>query len=152
MMNPLPDGRARYFRRGRIFHQTVDGHAAIAGDPGFDVLHGDTDVGTHPLFRTLAVTRLQQLAGDDWRIIGAGNMQLVWVLSEDATEDLHRGVSQARVCHPGAIVAVTRFQLFICLHFGQHLVVTFGIFARNKGRHAAHGKRAASVTGFDQQA
>src|SRR5689334_20078807 len=42
--NPLPDLGTRYLCRRSILHQVVDRHAAIAGEPGADVLDADADV------------------------------------------------------------------------------------------------------------
>ena len=48
-------------------------------------------------------------------------------------------------------MTVIRLQRFVRFYLVQHLVVSLGIFARNKGRHAAHRKRAAPVAGLNQQ-
>lgn len=53
---------------------------------------------------------------------------------------------------PRAVVTVTRFKLLISFHLVEHLIVTLSVFARNKGRHAAHRKGTALVAGFNQQA
>ena len=48
-------------------------------------------------------------------------------------------------------MAVIRLQRLIGFYFIQHLIVAFSVFAGDKGRHAAHRKRAALVAGLNQQ-
>ena len=52
---------------------------------------------------------------------------------------------------PGAVVAIFRFQLFICGNFGKDLAVTVSIFAGDKRRHSPHRERAAFMAGLNQQ-
>src|SRR5574343_491125 len=42
--HPLPHLRAGDLGRGRIFHQVVDRHAAVAGQPAAEVVNTDVDV------------------------------------------------------------------------------------------------------------
>ena len=42
--HPLPDLRAGDLGGGGVFHQVVDGHAAVAGQPGAEVVDADVDV------------------------------------------------------------------------------------------------------------
>ncbi|OMP12691.1 hypothetical protein COLO4_02871 [Corchorus olitorius] len=151
-MDPLPDRGAGDFRRGGIFHQAVDRHAAVARDPGFDVLHRNANVGAHALFRTFTCTRCQQLFFSRWRILFARNKELIFIVTEYAVKDFHCRICEARMGDPRSVMTVTRFKLFIGLHFVEHLIVTLRVFARNKCRHAAHRKGTALVAGFDQQA
>ncbi|MNC60722.1 hypothetical protein D3C75_1106200 [compost metagenome] len=78
-------------------------------------------------------------------------MQLVFVITQYAVEHVHCRIRQPRVCNPGAVVAVAGLQLFVGLHFVQHLAITFAIFAGNERRHSAHRKSSALMAGFDQQ-
>src|SRR5262249_51807731 len=41
---PLPDLRARDLGRRGVFHQIIDRDAAVAAEPGFEVLNTDVDV------------------------------------------------------------------------------------------------------------
>ena len=151
MVDPLPDGGTGDFGGGRIFHQTVNRYAAITGDPRFDILHRDTDIGAHPLFGTLTFTRCQQLLCGNRRIVITGDKQLVFVFAQHLIENRHRGISQARMSNPGSIVTVIGFQRFVRFYLGQNLIVTLGIFTGNERSHAAHRERAAFMTGFNQQ-
>ena len=51
MANPLPNLRARDFRRRRIFHQVENRHCAVTAQPGFQILHADADVRCANLLR-----------------------------------------------------------------------------------------------------
>ena len=44
VLGPLPDLRARDFRGGGVFHQIVNGNAAVAVEPRGQVLQADVDV------------------------------------------------------------------------------------------------------------
>ena len=61
MVQPLPNLGARNLRRGGVFHQVVDGHAAVAAQPGFQVLNADVDVQRQALFGDLAFGHRQQI-------------------------------------------------------------------------------------------
>ena len=151
MMDPLPDRGARDLGRRGVFHQAINRDATVAGDPGFDVLHRHANVGAHPGFRALALAGGQQLFGGNWRIRAPGDRELIRLIAQYAVKHRHSGIRQPRVGDPGAIVTVVRLQLFIGGDFAQHLTVAFGIFARDKRRHAAHRKRTAFVAGLNQQ-
>ncbi|MNL48836.1 hypothetical protein D3C87_1717210 [compost metagenome] len=56
------------------------------------------------------------------------------------------------MCHPGTVVAVIGFQLFIRPDLVQHPGIFLRVFARDKCRHTAHGKGTALMAGLDQQA
>ncbi len=151
VVDPLPDGSTRDFGGGRIFHQTINRYAAITGDPRFDVLHRDTNVGTHTFFSTLTFTGCQQLFCGNRRIFFTGHEQLIFVFTEYVVEHRHCGICQSWMGNPCAVMTVIGFQRFVRFYLGQNLVVTFRIFAGNERGHAAHRERAAFMTGFNQQ-
>ena len=151
MMDPLPDRGARDLGRCGVFHQAINRYAAVAGDPGFDVLHRHANVGAHPGFRALALAGGQQLFGGNGRVLATGHRELIRLVAEHAVKHRHGGIRQPRMGDPGAIVTVVRLQLFVGGDFIQHLTVTLDIFARDKGRHPAHRKRPAFVAGLNQQ-
>jgi hypothetical protein len=67
-------------------------------------------------------------------------------------ELLFGNADQTGMGHPGAVVAVFGFALFVGAHFSQRRLIGFRIVLnRNLGRHAAHGVNAAPVAGFDKQ-
>ena len=56
------------------------------------------------------------------------------------------------MCHPGSVVAVAGFALFVGLHLCQRFIIGLRVvFDWNLRRHAAHRVSAAPMTGFDRQ-
>ncbi|MNG04721.1 hypothetical protein D3C84_878760 [compost metagenome] len=153
MADPLPDGGAGDLGGGRVFHQTVDGHAAVAADPGFQILQGDPDIGAHAGLGALTLAGGQQVGGGDGGILFTQHPDLVPGAGRDGgVEYRHGGIGEAGVSHPGAVVTVVGLPLLVRLDLGEHLLVDERILGGDEGGHATHGQGATLVTGLDQQA
>src|SRR5205814_4849793 len=55
MMQALPQLRPADLRGGRILHQVIERHAAVAAQPGLEVLHAHADAVSQACFRDLAL-------------------------------------------------------------------------------------------------
>ena len=71
LMDPLPDLRSGDLGGGRIFHQVIDGHAAVAPQPGGHVLDAHVDVLAQARARLFRPWDRQQVLGRHLHVIAA---------------------------------------------------------------------------------
>ena len=62
-MQPLPDLRPADFGGGGVFHQVVKRDAAIAAEPGFQVLDADFQIQAYAFFGDIASAGRQEVGG-----------------------------------------------------------------------------------------
>src|SRR5574343_558528 len=148
--DPLPHLRAGDFGGGGVFHQVVDGHAAVAGQPGAKVVDADVDIVAQAGFGDRGFrTEVEPLG----RAEVAFNLlfPLVRLVAEDLDEFFHGDRHQARVSHPAAVEAVVGVAGLVVTDAGQGLFVGDRVVLdRDQGRHAAHGRGAALVASLDE--
>ena len=60
-IQPLPDLRARNFRRRGVLHEIVERDGAAAAQPGLDILHADADVLAQARLGVAALVDVQQV-------------------------------------------------------------------------------------------
>ncbi len=149
-MTPLPQLRPGNLGRGRIFHQVVQGHGALAAEPGLGVTQRGADIVHQAAAGNRALGHLQQVSAGNPEpfqfpvdLIRAGE-----VLIEDLLAQRH----QCRMADPGTIMPVARLALLVLAHLehGQFIGRRI-ILDGDLRRHAAHGMHTAPVAGLDQQ-
>jgi len=149
--DPLPDLRARDLGGRRVLHQVEHRHAAVAREPGAEVLDADRDVVAQPRLgdRLLRPEVEQVLRRDgDLRALPAVLVGRRHVLVEHLLRHRH----EARVRDPGAVAAVGDLAQLVLTHLLQRrLVRRRVVLDRDLRRHAAHRRRAAAVAGLHQQ-
>ena len=149
-MQPLPHLGPADFGRGRVLHQVVDGHAAVAAQPRGQVLNGHVNVQLQAIFGDAAFGGSHQVGGRHVHV-GALVLDLVGA-GHETVEDFERHRHQAGVCHPGAVVAIGGFTNFILPHLFQGRVVGGRVvFDGNLGGHAADGVHTPAVACLHHQ-
>ena len=150
-VDPLPDLAAGDLGGGGVLHQVVDRHAAVAAEPGAEVLDADVDVGAQARLGDRPLGHEgQQVLRRDGDVLALA-VDLVRARHE-RVEDLHRDRHQAGVGDPGAVVAVAGLALLVGAHLRERLLVGRRVVLdRDLGRHAADRVRVARVAGLDRQ-
>ncbi len=149
-MHPLPDLRSGDFRGGRIFHQKIYGHAAGAGKPRRQVLNPHADVVAKPLLCDGTVRQLQQvifghpdILAQFVNLVGVGHILI---------EFLHGQAHQARMGHPGAVMAVIGLADLILPDLLNRRLIGFRIvFSGDLRGHAADGMNPPAMAGMNGQ-
>ncbi len=151
MAAPLPQLGTGDFCRGGVFHQMIDRHTAVAGQPGSQILDGHADVAAHAGFGDAAGGTGDQICSADRHVL-TQSMQLIGLACQLLIEDVHGQRDQPRMRHPGAIMTCLGLAQFVCTHFFQRLGIGLLVaLDRNLRRHAAHSKGATAMAGLDQQ-
>ncbi|KAF1858516.1 hypothetical protein Lal_00015033 [Lupinus albus] len=150
--DPLPHLRAADLGRGRVFHQVVDRHAAISGQPGTQVVDAHVDVVAQARFRDRSLrTEVQQVLGRHVDV-RALLVDLVRTVAQHLLELGHRQLDEARVRDPAAVVAVGGVACLVVAHAAHRDFVLFRIVLdRDQGRHAADRRCVTLVAGLQQE-
>mmetsp|Transcript_19617 Transcript_19617/g.49852 ORF Transcript_19617/g.49852 Transcript_19617/m.49852 type:complete len:276 (-) Transcript_19617:958-1785(-) len=150
--HPLPHLGAGDLGRGRVLHQVVDGHAAVAAQPRLRVHERHVNVGAHARLRHAARQALEGAQVLRSHVdVAAAHVQLVG-LRHVLVKHLERHLDQVGVRHPGAVVARARLAQLVGAHLGQRRVVGgLVVLDGDLRRHAAHGVHAALVARLDEQ-
>ena len=149
-MQPLPQLRAADLGGRRILHEVIERHAAIAAEPGLEVLHADPDAAAHALLGDRSLGHGEQIPRRDLRIL-APHRELVRAL-HDLIECLARDRREPGMRDPGAVVPRARLAQLVGTHALHGARIGLRVVPdRNLRRHATHGVRTAPVAGPDQE-
>src|SRR6185369_940555 len=124
---------------------------AVAAQPGFQILHPDTDVLAQTGFGDrLAWTEIEQVFRAYHHVVTLA-LDLIR-LRHFRVKSIERELHHTGMRDPGTIVSVVRFALLVRAHFGKRLFVCGRIvFHRNLSRHSAHRENLSAVTRLDAE-
>src|SRR6185437_9125595 len=114
--DPLPDLTAADLGGGGVLHEVVKRHAADAAQPGFDVAEPDIDVGAQSRLGDRAARHFQQIGGGDVHVLALAGYLVH--RGHALVEDFLGNGDQARMRHPGAVMAFVHLALLVGAHLG----------------------------------
>src|SRR5712664_2373388 len=112
MPNPLPDLRARDFRRGGVFHQVENRDGAAASQPGLEILYAYTHVRAQTLFSDRAARiEIEQVFRANMDIVTlARDLVRLW---HQAVECFGGELDHSGMRHPRSIVTIACFAFLV---------------------------------------
>jgi hypothetical protein len=147
VMQPLPQLRATDLGGRGVLHQVVQRHAAVAAQPGLRY-RTDADAAAHPRFRDLTSGTLSRSAAPTHVL--AQHAELIGPVHRQRRRVArHRG--QPRVRDPGAVASGARLAQLVARTRAMAASLACGSSRIDLRGYAAHGVRAAPVTGANEQ-